>query len=189
MLCLAVMALAAAVTAKPQFVARIPNGANVPGVEAVGHIDPAGGGARNAFGSDFSSKGLTWNVALCKLDSDGDGATNGEELLDPCCKWTPGATLASTSIPTHPGVKNTFTAAQLAALKCGAAASGTGANSTAGATPSPGATTADASSTSGAPTAPATTAALPTVKSGVASFAVGAGTIVPWQSRRAIDEV
>lgn len=28
-------------------------------------------------------------VVVCMTDSDGDGVTNGEELGDPCCLWTP----------------------------------------------------------------------------------------------------
>ena len=27
---------------------------------------------------------------LCKLDSNGDGYTNGEDMGDPCCAWTQG---------------------------------------------------------------------------------------------------
>lgn len=45
---------------------------------------------RNAFAEDLV-RVRTWE-ALCPLDSDGDGATNGEELGDPCCDggdtWT-----------------------------------------------------------------------------------------------------
>ncbi|EQC29657.1 hypothetical protein SDRG_12661 [Saprolegnia diclina VS20] len=111
-----------------KFVALLPNGNKVAGTAAVGHVDPSGGGARNAFGKDFAANGLAWNTALCKLDSDGDGATNGEELGDPCCTWTAGAALTSTAAPTSPGTKDTFTTAQLAALKC---ASAPGGNSTA----------------------------------------------------------
>ena len=31
-----------------------------------------------------------WNETLCKMDSDMDGKSNGEELGDPECKWKPG---------------------------------------------------------------------------------------------------
>nr|AIG55511.1 secreted protein [Thraustotheca clavata] len=112
------------VMAKPQYVARLPNGANVPNVPALGHTDPTGGDASvNAFGEDFHSNGKAWSTTFCQLDSDGDGATNGEELLDPCCTWKVGAKLSSTGTPTDPGVKNTFTATQLAALKCSSSSS------------------------------------------------------------------
>ncbi|KDO18349.1 hypothetical protein SPRG_16265 [Saprolegnia parasitica CBS 223.65] len=111
-----------------KYVPLVPNGDKVAGNGAIGHVDPSGGGARNAFGKDFAANGAAWNTALCKLDSDGDGATNGEELGDPCCTWTAGAALTSTVTPTSPGTKDTFTTAQLAALKCASTPSG---NSTA----------------------------------------------------------
>ena len=43
-------ALVAASSAHPAYVQLLPNGANVPGAAAIGHVDPAGGGVRNAFG-------------------------------------------------------------------------------------------------------------------------------------------
>ena len=73
--------------AKREYVAKLPHGADT-GVAAVGHTNPAGGGAANQFGKAFSAGGLVWNAAICNLDSDGDGRTNGEELGDPCCRWT-----------------------------------------------------------------------------------------------------
>jgi len=36
------------------------------------------------------------------MDSDGDGKTNGEELGDPNCTWTPGAQPSMTTGITHP---------------------------------------------------------------------------------------
>ncbi|KAJ1617206.1 hypothetical protein T492DRAFT_579871, partial [Pavlovales sp. CCMP2436] len=44
----------------------------------------------NQFGVDFKSAGHTWTTALCKLDSDGDSRSNGEELGDPACAWKVG---------------------------------------------------------------------------------------------------
>lgn len=85
--------------------ARLPNGANVAGVAALGHVNPKGGGARNAFGRDFATLGQKqWTVALCRADSDDDGFTNGQELGDPCCIWTSDNTdeLVSTGV-SHPG--------------------------------------------------------------------------------------
>ncbi|KAI9909406.1 hypothetical protein PsorP6_014733 [Peronosclerospora sorghi] len=106
--------------ARPTFVTRIPNGDNVAGVNALGHINPSGGGATNAFGKDFGAAGHEWTMELCQADSDGDGASNGEELGDPCCTWTSSAGFdrTSSSGPTHPGVANSFTASQLAAITC-----------------------------------------------------------------------
>lgn len=75
--------------AKPEFRSRIPNGANVPGVQAVGHKDAQGGsGSLNAFGNAFDKADKKWTASLCQADSDGDGQTNGQELGDPCCEWT-----------------------------------------------------------------------------------------------------
>lgn len=52
------------------------------------HFNPGGGGPRNAFGQAVGARvGSTaapfWDAVLAGLDSDGDGATNGEELGDP----------------------------------------------------------------------------------------------------------
>ncbi|KAK7491568.1 hypothetical protein BaRGS_00017207, partial [Batillaria attramentaria] len=89
---------------------RIPNGDSVldpcdntawPGV---GHISKSGGGSLNPFGSDFRDAGYRWTVDLCQKDSDGDGISNGAELGDSACAWTPsnGATLGP--VIGHPGV-------------------------------------------------------------------------------------
>ena len=45
-----------------------------------------------------------WDEALCNLDSDGDNKTNGEELGDPDCVWTPSSELPDeiTGL-SHPG--------------------------------------------------------------------------------------
>ena len=39
---------------------------------------------------------------VCWLDSDGDGRTNGAELGDPQCEYTPGITLTRSAVG-HPG--------------------------------------------------------------------------------------
>uniref|UniRef100_A0AAV1T9N6 Temptin Cys/Cys disulfide domain-containing protein n=1 Tax=Peronospora matthiolae TaxID=2874970 RepID=A0AAV1T9N6_9STRA len=103
-----VLAAAAAtvlVDAKPEYVARVPNGANVNGVAALGHVNPSGGGANNEFGLKFRSVGETWTQDLCMDDSDGDGQTNGQELGDPCCEWVQdtNAVLRRTTGLSHPG--------------------------------------------------------------------------------------
>ncbi|DAZ99340.1 TPA: hypothetical protein N0F65_005191 [Lagenidium giganteum] len=73
-----------------EYVDLIPNGGNVKGVMAVGHVNPYGDGPRNKFGKAFGNADATWTTALCQADSDGDSQTNGEELGDPCCVWTHG---------------------------------------------------------------------------------------------------
>lgn len=103
---------------RPTFVALIPNGDGVTGFAALGHINAAGGGTTNSFGEAFSNAGYEWTKELCQVDSDGDGATNGQELGDPCCTWTPSSGSSVSSSPTHPGVRNTFSSEQLAAMSC-----------------------------------------------------------------------
>lgn len=90
--------------ARPQFTARIPNGnaglREGSGItcEHLGHEDCSHGGPRNAFGQDFQRIGkYEWTKEFCRTDSDGDGLTNGEELGDPCCVWTPGLSDAELS--------------------------------------------------------------------------------------------
>ncbi|EQC36784.1 hypothetical protein SDRG_05618 [Saprolegnia diclina VS20] len=95
---------------------RIPNGLSVKGFGAVGHVNKVGGGQPTQFGIDFERGGGRWNAAICALDSDGDGATNGEELGDPCCEWRVGLPVRPN--PTSPGHPDTFTAAELAEMKC-----------------------------------------------------------------------
>ncbi|XP_048241391.1 dopamine beta-hydroxylase-like isoform X1 [Haliotis rufescens] len=100
----------------------IPNGRNVPHPcvsgemwQGVGHSNPAGGGDRNQFGIDFASQGRTW-ANVCNMDSDGDGMTNGQELGDPQCIWTTGATPARTTELTHPGFCDTSSSQTCAGL-------------------------------------------------------------------------
>ncbi|GFN79656.1 DBH-like monooxygenase protein 1 [Plakobranchus ocellatus] len=70
----------------------------------VGHENRPGGGKRNPFGVDFAKFGHTWNEDLCRADSDGDGLTNGYELGDPDCTWSPGQIPSRSVNITHPGV-------------------------------------------------------------------------------------
>ncbi|XP_059175933.1 tyramine beta-hydroxylase-like [Physella acuta] len=90
---------------------RIPNGHHVPhpciptyGWPGVGHQNQDGGGARNRFGEDFATAGHKWTQELCRNDSDNDGLTNGQELGDPDCVWTPHANPTRVENVTHPGV-------------------------------------------------------------------------------------
>ncbi|GMF59639.1 unnamed protein product [Phytophthora fragariaefolia] len=68
------------------FQQKLPNGAGVPGVHALGH-ERDGGGPNNAFGLDFIAARFEWTPEFCRKDSDGDGQTNGQELGDPCCQF------------------------------------------------------------------------------------------------------
>ncbi|XP_033727098.1 peptidylglycine alpha-amidating monooxygenase-like [Pecten maximus] len=90
---------------------EIPNGAAVPHPcktnfiwWGVGHLNPRGGGSINPFGVDFKNAGMKWTRALCEMDSDGDGETNGQELGDPDCGWTKGSVAAVTKDISHPGI-------------------------------------------------------------------------------------
>jgi hypothetical protein len=44
----------------------------------------------NYFLHDYGDAGRTWTVDLARMDSDGDGFTNGEELQDPDGTWSRG---------------------------------------------------------------------------------------------------
>lgn len=106
------------VTAFPMLAAHIPNGNNVacpPGVAGcennapncagVGHNSCIGGSLPlNPFGEALKSTGYQWTKELCMQDSDGDGMTNGMELGDPCCTWTPeGGSETIFQGASHPG--------------------------------------------------------------------------------------
>ena len=91
------------------------------------HINPAGGGPRNAFGQEVEANFLTvpgsqghvvWGPDLAGLDSDGDGKTNGEELQDPNGTWeiddpAPG----DQSLVTNPGVPDVTGVDEISPLK------------------------------------------------------------------------
>jgi dopamine beta-monooxygenase len=97
------------VTAHKRYQKRIPNGFNVVDAEGVawpgvGHIYHNGHGKHNQFGEDFKSQRNKWTEALCRMDSDGDGLSNGKELGDPNCKWKRGDTPEFETGITHPGL-------------------------------------------------------------------------------------
>mmetsp|Transcript_73177 Transcript_73177/g.184801 ORF Transcript_73177/g.184801 Transcript_73177/m.184801 type:complete len:139 (-) Transcript_73177:126-542(-) len=78
---------------------------------AVGHMSPGYTPDKNPFGLAFSAAGHEWTTQLCQEDSDGDGQTNGLELGDPLCEWTPGSTPARVEDISHPGFGDSVTAA------------------------------------------------------------------------------
>ncbi|XP_059151145.1 temptin-like [Physella acuta] len=105
------VALLGCVTAFPNFRDEIPNGHNVPipckpteKWPGVGHFNFYGTRAQNQFGLDFKAAGNKWTKELCQKDSDNDGVTNGNELGDPDCIWTPGKEPTRRDQITHPGI-------------------------------------------------------------------------------------
>ncbi|KAK1933864.1 Temptin [Phytophthora citrophthora] len=75
------------VTGYSMYAMRVPNGDKVPGVTALGHLDPILAGPMNEFGMDMIDADFHWTKEFCMKDSDGDGQTNGQELGDPCCEF------------------------------------------------------------------------------------------------------
>ncbi|XP_041368430.1 DBH-like monooxygenase protein 2 homolog [Gigantopelta aegis] len=103
-------ALVATSNAYRHFQDEIPNGDKVPHPckpnfiwRGVGHRNVLGGGKFNPFGEDFKLV-KKWTRELCRKDSDGDGRTNGQELGDPDCIWSPGQFPTRVTNITHPGV-------------------------------------------------------------------------------------
>jgi hypothetical protein len=70
------------------------------------HVNPAGGGPRNAFGKDYEAIGLAagdvYTAELGRKDSDGDGFTNDEEFnaKPPTEPWN-----ANSHPPTNAAIK------------------------------------------------------------------------------------
>lgn len=89
---LPLMFLASFASARPARIGQIPN---APASCNTCHTN-GGGTPRNEFGQDVedtliggaNANGTVDWAAVCGLDSDGDGASNGAELDDPDCVWT-----------------------------------------------------------------------------------------------------
>jgi hypothetical protein len=100
----ALLLLAVGARAHSEYRSQVPNGEIMAGVRALGHRKPNGGGELNPFGKAFRAASFRWTEALCRADSDGDGESNGMELGDPCCTWSPDAGLPHRSWRiSHPG--------------------------------------------------------------------------------------
>ena len=91
--------------ARPQYVDRVPTRY---GCDTC-HLDPRNRNLRTGFGIDFGLSRGVWAaddpvLGICRLDSDRDDLTNGQELGDPECRWRPGQPLPPdpTTNPTDP---------------------------------------------------------------------------------------
>ena len=97
--------IATQVWAHDTYPSRIPNGKVFSCANC--HIDPKGGGSRNAFGKAFGNNKSAWNATLASLDSDGDGFANGFELQDAQGAWRPGRPSPGTvALVANPGNKS-----------------------------------------------------------------------------------
>mmetsp|Transcript_4390 Transcript_4390/g.7720 ORF Transcript_4390/g.7720 Transcript_4390/m.7720 type:complete len:232 (-) Transcript_4390:275-970(-) len=98
-----VLAAAQESVAFPQFRDGIPNGdILVFGGQQLGHIDNPPSNF-DQFGARVAPGGANLNwLAICDEDFDNDGLTNGEEMGDPECVFTPGDTPARVINLTNP---------------------------------------------------------------------------------------
>ncbi|MEE3200331.1 MAG: hypothetical protein VX254_09905, partial [Planctomycetota bacterium] len=111
---LGVFCALASVEARGFRVEQIPNGFEIGCTTC---HERFGGGPRTPFGRDVNRTLVNGDVdwqAICDLDSDGDGFTNGEELGDPDCGWSEGDPAPSDDFPSNPGEADSFPAADVA---------------------------------------------------------------------------
>ncbi|KAH9525212.1 hypothetical protein Btru_000663 [Bulinus truncatus] len=107
---LSVLSALSAASCYVHYQTAIPNGDIVPNPcliglwPGVGHYLSTGSGALNEFGMDFAAAGHTWTDELCRKDSDRDGLTNGQELGDPNCRYTPSFGGHLVAPQSHPGI-------------------------------------------------------------------------------------
>jgi len=112
------LACVSVLSAHSIYIAEIPNGNSLPDPCAPqgaprngsGHWNLSGGGDRNPFGIDFAAANHQWTVALCKMDSDKDGRSNGLEVGDPDCKWSKAAPTPLAKPIGQPGICEPLTA-------------------------------------------------------------------------------
>ena len=101
--------------AKPAFPSKVPyQGFSC----ATCHDGSPGLASLNSFANDFRAAGNTWTVALCEKDSDGDGASNGAELLDPDCDWAEGDALLCERIDALVSITRVFHASADGDVAC-----------------------------------------------------------------------
>jgi hypothetical protein len=81
MIFIMLLALTGAAYSHPENVGKVPNGS----VYSCNTCHYSG-----MFRSDFHSADDQWTAALAAMDSDGDGYSNGTELLDPDGNWSVG---------------------------------------------------------------------------------------------------
>jgi len=101
---------------KAEFEEKVPNGDVFEcgtcheGKNKDGHWNAFGEAVDLVVSGQNTARAIDW-LALCVLDSDGDGWTNGEELLDPDCVWEVGnQNPGQAASVTHPGDANDFPA-------------------------------------------------------------------------------
>lgn len=108
--CICVLALCLICATRPaqgktEYLPRVPNSSSFSCFTCHTSSIPA----RNKFGADFASRGKSWSSTLARLDSDQDGKTNGQELLDPNGSWAEGQPNPGNSGDvTNPGVADAF---------------------------------------------------------------------------------
>jgi hypothetical protein len=107
---LSTLAVIVSTYAYRQDLAKLPNG-NSYGL-TLGHPGGATGRTTN-IASSFYKMGQTWNKAFCLADADGDGQSNGLEMGDPCCKWSPGQVPQFTTGLSDPNSAASMTTTQM----------------------------------------------------------------------------